>query len=95
MRAKPARYFSTDWAGKPLPSQLGVQAIDSGKPPLYMQYYGHSVTVVGMERRRLSASSKEDLFLLVLDPAKSTRALLEALGDQKGWQRLFKLGVRA
>ena len=34
-------------------------------------------------------------FLLVLDPAKSTRALLEALGDQKGWQRLFKLGVRA
>ena len=35
--------------------------------PLYFQHQGHSRTIVGIQRRKKS-ESKEDVFLLILDP---------------------------
>lgn len=70
------------------------QIVVSSKPPLFFQHDGHSRTIVGMERRRASASASESVFLLVLDPGVPTGGLVRAL-QAKGseWQRMVKRGL--
>ncbi|MCO5568731.1 hypothetical protein L7F22_022430 [Adiantum nelumboides] len=41
----------------------------SCRSPLYFQHQGHSRTIVGIQHRKKSVSSKEEVFLLVLDPS--------------------------
>lgn len=65
----------------------------SGCIPLYFQHQGHSRTIVGIQRRKRSTGSKEDIFLLVLDPSSKTEELLHALRCKKQWQKLIKRGI--
>ncbi|MCO5572892.1 hypothetical protein L7F22_026653 [Adiantum nelumboides] len=61
--------------------------------PLYFQHQGHSRTIVGVQRRKKNVSSKEEVFLLVLDPSNKTGELLQALRCRKNWQRMIKRSV--
>ncbi|KAI5069151.1 hypothetical protein GOP47_0015452 [Adiantum capillus-veneris] len=65
----------------------------SCRSPLYFQHQGHSRTIVGVQRRKKNAASKEEVFLLVLDPSNKTGELLHALRSRKNWQRMIKRGV--
>lgn len=93
-RTRPHRYFTTDWAGNPLPAALGQQVVHSAKPPLFFQHQGHSRTVVGVERRRLRWDSEEETLLLILDPSSRTGELVGKLRSGAGWQGLVKRGLQ-
>ena len=56
-------------------------------PPLYLQWHGHSVTVVGYERKQ------EVVSFLVFDPAKDPTQIQSALDLKKGWQKYLKRGI--
>lgn len=54
----------------------------------YLQHQGHSRTIVGIEKARIS--SKDDHLLLVLDPAKKGSELVRSMEARAGWQGLVK-----
>lgn len=66
-------------------SGTGGTCVSGGGTPLYLQYQGHSVTIVGYERRM------DKLSLLLFDPAKQADRLQTALVDGRNWQDLVKL----
>ena len=57
-------------------------------PPLYLQWEGHSVTVIGYERKQDVVS------ILHLDPAHNSSRILSALELKKGWQKYVKRGIQ-
>lgn len=57
-------------------------------PPLYLQWEGHSVTVVGYERKQ------EVVSILHFDPANNPSRILSALELKKGWQKYIKRGIQ-
>lgn len=63
----------------------------SNKAPMMLQYQGHSVLVVGYERRPgTSRGDPDDVFLLLFDPSVDPHELRHALEVQSGWERLMK-----
>lgn len=58
----------------------------AGKGPLYMQYEGHSRTIVGIEKVFRAGSQSPTVAFLILDPSTRTGPLDRALRERKGWQ---------
>ncbi|KAI3639811.1 hypothetical protein MIR68_002125 [Amoeboaphelidium protococcarum] len=65
------------------------------KPPLYLQFDGHSITIVGvLVRRSTSLSQQElqvqagDVSLIVLDPGWSTSAIQQKLSKAAIWRNV-------
>lgn len=67
----------------------------SNRSPLYFQHRGHSRTIVGIERSKREGSSKEEDYLLVLDPSQRTRDIVRSLERKQGWEELVKRGMHS
>ena len=57
-------------------------------PPLYLQWEGHSVTVIGYEQKQ------DNLSILHFDPARNPSRILCALEIKTGWQKYVKRGIQ-
>ncbi|ONK59060.1 uncharacterized protein A4U43_C08F2570 [Asparagus officinalis] len=67
--------------------------LTSEKTPLYFQHYGHSRTIVGIQKQQGKNGSQDRCSLLILDPAQRTADLERCLTTNRGWQQLIKRGV--
>ena len=56
---------------------------DCPRYPLYLQWEGHSVTVIGIEYSNDDNDTKDDLVLLLFDPVKSGTAVMKQLGAKR------------
>ena len=91
--------YMTDWiwnyfAAKSDPSNQKSITV-SKRSPLYFQHRGHSRTIVGIERCKKDGSSKEEDYLIVLDPSHRTLDIIRSLQRQQGWEELVKRGMRS
>jgi zinc finger-containing ubiquitin peptidase 1 len=99
------KYFTTPERGQnAAPWLLGCQVYTSStRHPVFLQHNGHSVTVVGVERRPSRGGlggrdvgregGSEQFTLLVLDPAVHAAALSANLASLGQWPRLMKRGA--
>jgi hypothetical protein len=63
--------------------------------PIYLQHQGHSRTIVGVEKRRVTgANNKDEYLLLVLDPAKKGNEMVRTLSPPHLYGPLFLLMLR-
>ncbi|KAG0572395.1 hypothetical protein KC19_VG091400 [Ceratodon purpureus] len=84
-------YFMTENVESRLSKSLHL----SQRSPLYFQHRGHSQTVVGIERRKVSTSpDSEEVNLLVLDPSEKSFDIVESLRKDRGWEGLVKRGLQ-
>ena len=56
-------------------------------PPLYLQYDGHSITIIGYEIRN------GNLSLLVFDPSNESNVMQRTITNQVDWQKYVKRGI--
>jgi hypothetical protein len=83
------------FTGSAAESGLSTSLLLSHRSPLYFQHRGHSQTVVGIERRKVSTSpDSEEVNLLVLDPSQKTLDIVRSLREGRGWERLVKRGLQ-
>lgn len=60
------KYFSSSSESNPSSDNSSPQIIQTTKPPLYLQYAGHSITIVGIEKLKQNRFN-----LLIFDPSIS------------------------
>ena len=95
------RYFSVGAVHIHTPAAgagAGTHVRQGNRPPLYLQYTGHAMVVVGIieERRQDTRSGEErESHLLVFNPAKDGRKISASLLARRGWQRAMKCGTKS
>lgn len=84
-------YFMADTVASDICSSLPL----SRRSPLYFQHRGHSQTIIGIERRKVSTSpDSEEVNLLVLDPSEKTVDIVNSLRSNRGWEQAVKRGLQ-
>mmetsp|Transcript_35468 Transcript_35468/g.56735 ORF Transcript_35468/g.56735 Transcript_35468/m.56735 type:complete len:347 (-) Transcript_35468:126-1166(-) len=77
------QYFTNGWGA--IPGE--VYTSEGGDIlPLYFQYEGHSMLIIGVECR----NGLHDILLIVQDPVVKTKKVVHALRAKSGWQRFMR-----